>query len=206
MQKEGVILKEFITKKRLVIDTVAQKIGVTRRTLYNIFEEERISRKHLELLSKEIGFKVDDCEIYYTPTPNAPNVFVLDIVALANPDGVSSQLSELPDKVIYLPNLPKGHTYYAVGIQGDSMQPYYTDTDKIIVREVALSALVNDRIYLLIVDGSPMLKRYRRVLSGAAANCAELISENATRYAPYLVDTKHITKAFEVMLKISEPL
>ena len=76
---------------------------------------------------------------YIKPKPPAsvPNVHVLDIVALADPNGQASQLSELPDRVIYLPNLPKGHTYYAVGIQGDSMQPYYTDTDKIVVREIA---------------------------------------------------------------------
>jgi phage repressor protein C with HTH and peptisase S24 domain len=219
-------LKEIRKKVSLTQEDFALELGINRGAYKNY--ENGTSEPNIEVLKCiSSRFKVDlnwlilgqkpdlkpdlmpDLNINVSLNPNLPengryNVILLEgVSALANPSGIPSQIQVMPDRLLWLPQLPLGRTYFAISVDGDSMQPFYQHSDTIVIAPAAGSEFREDRIYVCVLrDNTTIIKRLRWCRFGQYKGSIECVSENP-RYSPIHIDPAEIHTLYEIWARLS---
>jgi phage repressor protein C with HTH and peptisase S24 domain len=126
------------------------------------------------------------------------------VSALGNPAGIPSQFQVMADRTLWLPQLPAGNVYFAIKVAGDSMAPFYDDSDTIVITPLTQPAYyVPDRIYVVVMrDSTVFIKRLRPSMFGSTKGALELVSENS-RYAPMYIDPTEVVCMYEIAARIT---
>lgn len=103
----------------------------------------------------------------------------------------------------FIPGL-KGNDYYALGIEGDSMEPEFFEGETIICRQVEAHDIKNNGTYVVaFADGALLKKVQKKTDEFGKPTSLTLFSSNYLKYPPIERPFDRFTKLFKVVQKIS---
>lgn len=164
------------------------------KTLQYILERELAIAKHLVELKKKT---YKDSYILELPTENAdqPTRTLNYYQRLASAGTGQIVFDDVPVDLIEIPDIPEyNRVKYAIGVNGDSMEPLYYDGDILLV-EPMLDVRIDD-IGIFIVDGESLVKKRGK---------KSLISLNKKKNYPEIPFTEETRCLGRVVDKISTP-
>lgn len=203
----GKILKDILIQKGLPLKDFADKLGVSRQSLYLYFGKEKFDDEFVKSLSKAV--------------PNAKELFKPSELALAEPgngirkrgrpylsdidafagkvDIVTEDIQEYITGYIYIPEFSKADLY--INVRGHSMYPKYAAGEIISLKRVNdMTEIQFGQVYVVVTEENRVIKYVRK---GKDHNHFKLVSENP-KFDDYEVDRKKVKAMFLVLGKISK--
>lgn len=169
----------------------AKKIGVSTGLIGQIETGAReVSRKTAFKIAEQFGI---DPEILYQEDMVIPKsadpfksesavCYLVAAKALASVPGVYVPDSNSIEGEIKLPGLPERKTpYLAIQVEGPSMEPTIRQGDILVIDRVQdRGEFTDNKIYVVIIEGMPLVKRVRVVVKEQVY--ARIISDNGDEY------------------------
>lgn len=126
---QGENFKKYLKKEKIGVGIVAEKMGVSRQTVYQYFESNNLTREIVNKITDKLGFNEHEIWPNVSKLHSQPRLEAKPL-SLADPDGeyrTGEKIYELPDgqKVMEVKIIPaKGYAGY---LRGFPDPEYYED-------------------------------------------------------------------------------
>lgn len=193
-------IKELREEAGMSQTDLADKIGVSLRTMQNYEKGGNIREDKLQLLHKIL---VEKENVLIDITSNAKGATLVPLLPISAQGGtlnefVTSVKKEDCEKIIS----PIKEATFAITIAGDSMAPEYPSGSQVLIKRIDEEAFIEwGRVYVLDTCNGVVVKR---IIPSEHKDCIKCVSDNnALIYAPFDVRKTDIYGIYRVMLSMS---
>lgn len=149
-------IKDIRKAKKIKQGDLAEKIGVTKQSLYNWENGDKTpSLERAVQIANALGCTLDDLISDAAEFQQPPKPFDTDTVLLPVYADVSAGMGEAADdRVIYFADASSKYgtgEYYYLKVKGDSMEPVIHDGDLLLVKRTP--TVENGKVAVLLIDG-----------------------------------------------------
>jgi phage repressor protein C with HTH and peptisase S24 domain/predicted DNA-binding transcriptional regulator AlpA len=214
-EKQGNYLQTYLRMKRVNLTTLAEKMGISRSTLYNMFEEDVLPPDKIEQLSDLTGFVAEAGQMYDSEKLDDSGVRTVFVTVDQEKNEIIKIVSEKA-KAGYLKGdrdqeyweslktavLPEGKfseaTMRGFEIEGDSMSPRINHGDTVYCSYIEPNlwfSLKEFYVYVIVTQNDIFCKRIRsRIKQDETLLC---YSDNM-EYEPFPLDAADIKEIWRV--------
>lgn len=211
----GKDFKRALKTIELPLEQVADKLNISRGTLYNYFKKEELEEEFVQTVQNQLGLTLNEPAVPYhlqrREQKNIPKTFVVPLV----PYKARAGYVKMYDQVDYLdkleqyaipPNVdPAGAIWRYFEVGGDSGEPVLRSGDLLLCSQVPREdwmQLRNFHFYVLITATEIFVKRIYRETEMEWI----LISENEAMYPAIKFDVEAVREVWVVRRHIKKEL